>query len=138
MHTVTLGRLSLTIPPRVGKHEEELCVAATPDTLPRFITVSQGNCSVSWCAPEGYRNGRSASKPMDSEESRCCCCSMMKVAAPCGKVNPRTVSELATLCLPAIAHCLLHYVPLREKQEHLCSSAAKRNQLLISFPVWKI
>ena len=36
IYTVPLGRLSLSILPRVGQTEEQLCVTATTDTFPRL------------------------------------------------------------------------------------------------------
>ena len=42
-YRVALGRLSLDIHPRVDKNEEQLCAAATTDTLPRFTSADPGN-----------------------------------------------------------------------------------------------
>ena len=72
---IALSRLSLTIPGRVGKNEQQLCTVATTDTFPRFTSPEPGTRSVSWCRAMGYRNGRSVPNPVGCEEpkGRCCC-----------------------------------------------------------------
>ena len=68
LHTVALGRLlSLAIPPRVGKNEEQLCAAATTARSLVSLAPSHGLAGVRLRAIE---MGDQPLNPMSSEEPK--------------------------------------------------------------------
>ena len=74
--TQLLCRLSPASAPFVGKNMRSSTLRQRLTRSLVSLAPSQWTCNVFWCPAEGYRNGRSALNPMDSDEpyKGCCCC----------------------------------------------------------------